>query len=112
MRASKLKLIIVKSDSTFQGNKLIVADYGQLELRLLAHMTQCKSMIDAFKQGGDFHSRTVLGMYPEIKAAVDRGDVLLEWDSSKGKPPVPLLKEKYSSERRKAKVNKDAIYKA
>jgi hypothetical protein len=44
------------------GQKLIVADYGQLELRILAHMTNCRSMIDAFKAGGDFHSRTAMGM--------------------------------------------------
>jgi DNA polymerase-1 len=36
---------------------LIVADYGQLELRLLAHMANCRSMIEAFELGGDFHSR-------------------------------------------------------
>ena len=48
------------------GNQLIVADYGQLELRILAHMTNCTGMIEAFKLGGDFHSRTALGMYPEI----------------------------------------------
>lgn len=36
---------------------LIVADYGQLELRLLAHMANCASMIQAFELGGDFHSR-------------------------------------------------------
>jgi len=83
---------------------LIVADYGQLELRLLAHITECKSMVDAFGEGGDFHSRTAISMYPEIQQAVDRGEVLLEWDKSKGTPPVPLLKEKFSSERRKAKT--------
>ncbi len=42
------------------GKKLIVADYGQLELRILAHMTNCKGMIEAFRLGGDFHSRTAL----------------------------------------------------
>jgi DNA polymerase I len=42
------------------GKKLIVADYGQLELRILAHMTNCKGMIEAFHLGGDFHSRTAL----------------------------------------------------
>ena len=42
------------------GNSLIVADYDQLELRLLAHMTNCTDMIEAFKAGGDFHSRTAL----------------------------------------------------
>lgn len=86
-----------------KGNTLIVADYGQLELRLLAHMAGCQSMILAFQLGGDFHSRTALGMYDHIKKAVGAGDCLLEWDGV-GKPPVPLLKEKFASERRKAKV--------
>ena len=31
-----------------KGNKLIIADYGQLELRILAHITNCKSMIEGF----------------------------------------------------------------
>lgn len=43
-----------------KGNKLIVADYNQLELRILANITNCKSMIEAFNRGGDFHSRTAL----------------------------------------------------
>lgn len=51
----------------------MVADYGQLELRLLAHMTDCASMLDAFRAGGDFHSRTALGMYDHIQEAVHRG---------------------------------------
>jgi DNA polymerase-1 len=86
------------------GNTLIVADYGQLELRLLAHITNCQSMIDAFKSGGCFHSRTAVGMYPYVKEAVDTGKVLLEWDYSKGQPTVPLVKDTYASERRKAKT--------
>ena len=43
-----------------EGKSLVVADYGQLELRILAHMANCKGMIEAFKLGGDFHSRTAL----------------------------------------------------
>jgi len=86
------------------GNKLIVADYGQLELRLLASMTDCRSMIDAFEKGGDFHSRTAMGMFPYIRDAVDAGDVLLEWDYSQGKPDRPMLKDEYADERRKAKT--------
>ena len=87
-----------------EGNTLIVADYGQLELRLLAHITNCESMIEAFKSGGCFHSRTAVGMYPYIKDKVETGEVLLEWDYSKGQPSVPLVKDKYGSERRKAKT--------
>lgn len=86
------------------GKKLIVADYGQLELRILAHITKCTSMIEAFKLGGDFHSRTAMGMYPKIAEDVSNGKVLLEWDYSQGKPTLPLLKDQYASERRKAKI--------
>ena len=87
-----------------EGKTLIVADYGQLELRILAHITNCRSMIDAFKSGGCFHSRTALGMYPYIREDVESGGVVLEWDYSKGQPNVPLVKDKYGSERRKAKT--------
>lgn len=59
---------------TERGNTLIVADYGQLELRVLAHMAGCVSMQEAFKLGGDFHSRTALGMYDHIQRAVDEGE--------------------------------------
>jgi DNA polymerase-1 len=31
-------------------------------------------MIQAFKDGGCFHSRTALGMYPYIKEAVEKGE--------------------------------------
>lgn len=88
------------------GNTLIVADYGQLELRILAHMANCTSMIDAFELGGDFHSRTALGMYDHIRKAIDKGDCLLEWDAGEQQlePPVPLLKDMFSAERRRAKV--------
>ncbi len=87
-----------------EGKTFIVADYGQLELRLLAHITDCKSMIEAFKSGGCFHSRTAMGMYDYIRKAVESGEVMLEWDYSKGQPTVPLVKDVYGSERRKAKT--------
>jgi len=87
-----------------EGNMLVVADYGQLELRLLAHITSCKSMIDAFASGGCFHSRTAMGMFDHVRASVERGDCLLEWDYSKGEPTAPLLKDLFGSERRRAKT--------
>ncbi len=87
------------------GRALVVADYGQLELRVLAHLAGCASMVAAFKAGGDFHSRTAIGMYPHVRQAVERGDVLLEWDEERlGRPPKPLLKDAFKEERRKAKV--------
>ena len=43
-------------------------------------------------------------MFSEIQTAIDKGECLLEWDHSKGKPPVPLLKDMFSGLRKKAKT--------
>uniref|UniRef100_A0A0A9YWL5 DNA polymerase I n=1 Tax=Lygus hesperus TaxID=30085 RepID=A0A0A9YWL5_LYGHE len=67
-------------------------------------MTHCTSMIEAFRAGGDFHSRTAMDMYPHVRKAVEAGEVLLEWDTALGAPTKPLLKDLYGSERRRAKV--------
>jgi DNA polymerase I len=38
--------------------KMIVADYSQIELRLLAHMSRDPLLVDAFRRGEDIHTRT------------------------------------------------------
>lgn len=55
-------------------------------------------MLEAFKAGGDFHSRTAMNMYEYIHSDVEKGKVLLEWKPQPGedKPPVPLLKVYFS----------------
>lgn len=89
------------------GQCLIVADYAQLELRVLAHLTKCPSLIQALVSDGDIHSRTAAQMYDHVRAAVEAGDVLLEGgDGSK-----PTVKEAFASERRRAKtLNFGIIY--
>lgn len=49
------------------GWQLVVADYSQIELRLLAHMSGDKLLVEAFRNGEDIHTRTaaeVLGVPP------------------------------------------------
>ncbi|HEX7955311.1 MAG TPA: DNA polymerase, partial [Pyrinomonadaceae bacterium] len=41
-----------------KGNVFVAADYSQLELRLLAHVTHDPQMLDAFQKGEDIHERT------------------------------------------------------
>jgi DNA polymerase-1 len=50
-----------------EGWKLLVADYSQIELRLLAHFSGDPLLVEAFRQGEDIHTRTaaeVLGVPP------------------------------------------------
>jgi DNA polymerase-1 len=66
------------------GKKLIVADYAQLEMRLMAHFSQDPKMIQAIIDGIDLHCFTVSEMhgipYDEVIAAVKA-----EKDHKKGK---------------------------
>ncbi len=40
------------------GRKLVVADYSQIELRILAHMTGEPALVESFTKGEDIHTRT------------------------------------------------------
>jgi DNA polymerase-1 len=42
---------------------LLVADYSQIELRILAHYTNDKGLISAFESGEDIHARTAAEVY-------------------------------------------------
>jgi DNA polymerase-1 len=41
-----------------KGHKLLSADYSQLELRILAHITEDPIMLDAFQKNEDIHAKT------------------------------------------------------
>lgn len=40
------------------GNLLLSADYSQIELRILAHLSKDETLIDTFRRGEDVHDRT------------------------------------------------------
>ena len=41
-----------------KGNKFISADYSQIELRVMAHMSKDAGLLEAFLEGEDVHSKT------------------------------------------------------
>jgi DNA polymerase-1 len=51
------------------GCEIVSADYSQIELRILAHLSGDKNLIDAFLSGEDIHSRTasdIFGVFPAM----------------------------------------------
>lgn len=52
-----------------QGWEIVSADYSQIELRVLAHLSGDETLIEAFATGEDIHSRTasdLFGVFPEM----------------------------------------------
>ena len=45
------------------GSQLISADYSQVELRILAHITHDRGLMDAFAKGEDIHAATAARLY-------------------------------------------------
>ncbi len=58
------------------GNLFVVADYSQIELRLMAHLSGDPAFTEAFRRGGDIHRETAAvifgveteGVTPEMRA--------------------------------------------
>ncbi|MFH2048716.1 MAG: DNA polymerase I [bacterium] len=55
-----IRKAFVPRDNDF---RLLVADYSQIELRLLAHISEDPGLIKAFKKGEDIHARTAAEVY-------------------------------------------------
>lgn len=46
-----------------EGYQLVAADYSQIELRLMAHLSQDERLLEAFKQGEDIHKATAAEVF-------------------------------------------------
>jgi DNA polymerase-1 len=60
--------IIRKAFVADAGNSFLVADYSQIELRILAHLSMDDGLVNAFESGLDIHAMTaarVAGIEPE-----------------------------------------------
>lgn len=79
-----------------EGYQLVSADYSQIELRVLAHLSQDAVLLDAFRTGQDIHLRTAMEIFEvdadEVDAelrrqakAVNFGVIYGQGDSALGK---------------------------
>jgi DNA polymerase-1 len=53
------------------GHVLISADYSQIELRVLAHMSGDPALADAFREGIDIHDRTAERVFGGLASGLD-----------------------------------------
>jgi DNA polymerase-1 len=53
------------------GDLMVTADYSQIELRILAHLSGDEGLIEAFTSGRDFHTATASRVFAVDPAAVD-----------------------------------------
>jgi len=84
-----------------KGKAFVIADYSQLELRVLAHVSECKTMIEKLSKGGDYHSEVAAEMFPHVHKALRLGEVTISEGGAEQKPTVKSL---FAKERSSAKA--------
>ncbi|MBI5286113.1 MAG: DNA polymerase I, partial [Deltaproteobacteria bacterium] len=79
------------------GFLLLSADYSQIELRLVAHLSQDPYLVEAFKKGEDIHTRTaseVFGLLPgTVTEEIRRKAKAINFGIIYGMGPYGLSKE-------------------
>lgn len=79
------------------GCRMVVADYSQIELRLLAHLSGDQAFVEAFKRGGDIHRETAAILFgvpvdavtPEMRARAKT----INFATIYGQGPLALSKQ-------------------
>jgi DNA polymerase-1 len=80
-----------------EGWDLITADYSQIELRLLAHMSRDPVLVDAFTNGEDIHTRTAAEVFHVnplmVNADMRRGAKAVNFGIVYGQTPFGLAQQ-------------------
>ncbi|MEK6707149.1 MAG: DNA polymerase I [Bdellovibrionota bacterium] len=92
-RGKKIRRAFIPSS----GNVLVAADYSQIELRLLAHMSGDVELVRSFRTNEDVHSRTageIFGVSPSDVTEQQRGVAkAINFGLMYGKTPFGLAQE-------------------
>ncbi len=79
------------------GFEILSADYSQIDLRVLAHISGDRNLIQAFQSGEDIHTRTasdIFGIFPEmVTAEMRRQAKVVNFGVVYGMSPFGLAKE-------------------
>ena len=79
------------------GSVILSADYSQIELRILAHVTGDENLIAAFREGLDIHAATagaIFGKPPETVNSIERRKAkIVNFGVTYGMSPFGLAKE-------------------
>ena len=80
-----------------EGYEIVSADYSQIELRILAHLSEDPVLIEAFKSDDDIHTRTasnIFGVFPAmVNAEMRRQAKVINFGIIYGMSPYGLSKE-------------------
>lgn len=75
----------------------VVADYSQIELRLMAHMSEDPAFIAAFRRGGDIHRETAAIIFdvpaPEVTSEMRARAKTINFATIYGQGPFALAKQ-------------------
>jgi len=96
-----------------QGYKLLSADYSQIELRIMAHLSQDESLLTAFSSGGDIHRATAAQVFnlpiAEVTTDQRRSAKAVNFGLIYGMQAFGLAKQ-LGIERKKAQTYIDAYF--
>jgi len=80
-----------------EGCEIVSADYSQIELRILAHLSGDRQLIDAFESGEDIHTRTaseIFGVFPGmVSEEMRRQAKVINFGVIYGMSPFGLARE-------------------